>query len=86
MTLTGLPCTRRELVHPVTGPFFYRPKSRVLSLALKWNEAVDAPFLAPLLSRRKAFDCLEITVADGHLGVPVAAKLLGESLQKISRF
>jgi hypothetical protein len=25
---------------------------------LKWNEAVDAPFLAPLLIRRKAFDCL----------------------------
>ena len=25
---------------------------------LKWNEAVDAPFLAPLLSRRKAVDWL----------------------------
>ena len=35
---------------------------------LKWNEAVDAPFLAPLLSRRKAFDCLAWASSSGRPG------------------
>jgi hypothetical protein len=83
----GAPLHSQRTCSSYNGSLFFIALNRASFTRFKWNEAVDAPFLAPLLSRRKTFDCLEeIIVADGYLGGPVAAKLLGESLQKISRF